>query len=277
MKKHLSLTKHFMCAGTLIFACLLQGCEKKDDLQNYSIEIIANSSEFEDYIIAAVDYECSQNIFIEEMSKVDFLNLGQYEKSIDLNGNEVINLPISVCIEDKFNVLTRRREIFLQSYPQFISFDETKQVKYFEFCIKNSVKINNAFLEFGVDPYLPITRQGFVESFNNQSSMMYYLPSWMNNLNYVEAGFVVHQSGRISMVVDPRNTATDFYITLQTDTTTNPYTHYYFDGGDTTKAINIIHTHQYSPVASPRDTLQALSLPELNHFVYYNGRLYQFP
>jgi hypothetical protein len=247
----------------MMIAGIFQSCNNADD---FAENEIANSSELEEYIIAAADFQQSLQTFVHEFGKVDLLSL---KTKINSEGKEVIYFPASIGdirIEEKIQIMNEKKEALFCKFP-YITFMDLNKVKgYVNYSINNSIKVNDKLLEFGIKMHIPLLKpNGISEYFNNFLEFADYLAAWVTNPNYVEAYIIAYEDGTKEIYVDDRNDATNSYL---------PFS--YNNGNPTRngKAISYIaHTHLSGHTPGSLDLVGAKLYPLLKQGIYYNGSI----
>jgi hypothetical protein len=253
-------TIHVVAIILVTFSFLLQGCTNEDEA--YTENDITNSIAMEEYVIAGLDYQQSLNTFNNEIRNIDFSKLKSYQ---DTKGNIVINIPTSVCIEEKEKIFNEKKKALLEKYPQIVSFSSKTRLNYFQKCIRNSSNINSKILELGIPINQPRLKEYIYETFDNNDYIA-YLDSQISNSNYVEIVLIVFEDGTVMTFIDSTNTSTKCtYPTLSKKTNGKWYTSL----RDSSAILYIAHTHRYSNLPSPEDL--ADKLDGLDERIYTSG------
>jgi len=243
---------------------LLNSCQKDEGLDDKGIDKrIANSDEFAEYIIAAIDYQQAVNAFEREIAKVDFLNLA-FEKDEDGTWTAYLSDSIrNIQMERKAITMKEKRDLLVCKFPSLNGMDFDEICMYLNYISKTSAKINKKYLEIGLNKNIPITKQGYSEFFRTQSEMLSFVASWVAKSDYVEAYVVIYLNGEREVYIDHKNTDTSSYL---------PFT--YNNGAATrggSRIYSVFHTHIRSIDPSSADSSMFLKYPALPQGIYYDG------
>ena len=244
----------------------MQGCNMEEELLD---ENLINSPELEEFIIAGADFDRSFTIFEEELSKIDFSKL---EVSYDADGRKVMRLPagsMSVRIEEKINSFNEKKEKLLKKHPQVASFTLEKTKKYISECTKSSLKVSSKFLELGYNASRPLLKDGTIESFSDYNALRDYLCWWINQSNYVELVIFLCTDGTCMTYLDELATVKNSWFPGM-DFNNGVYTY------NSKQISGMAHTHLNSSEAGKKDEAARDSRPGLNHYIWYDGGLYDF-
>lgn len=222
-----------------------------------------NSPELEEYIIAGADYRRTLNIFKDEISNIDFSKLEFIENS---KGEKVAHLPVSVNVEKQSRVFKEKKRTLFARYPQFASLTETARQNYFRTCIRSSPDINGKLLELGINAFLPSTKQNSEGMFTDEKDYMDFLARWIEN-NDDEIIIIVFDDGSATYWLYDKVSSTS--------TQTPPMQE---ENGQTSymnrQVSKLIHTQPDNGEAS--DTDKKGKFAGVDHYVYYNGNLYEY-
>jgi hypothetical protein len=266
-----NITKPF---GFMILTCMISlgiivgGCSKEDGLSDdYLDESIVNSVALEEFIVAGFDYQHSLAVFESEVRNIDFSKL---ETSVDSKGNMVVNIPTSVSIEEKAEILNMKKQVLIETHPQFISMELTLKQKYLQSSIKQSLNVNSKLLEIGINYNLPKLKAGTVESFDNSEEYCSYLASWVTGSNYVETFLVVFTDGSAITFTDNRNTSSTCYSPGFSQSNNGQWS---VNGYPNRTVAYVAHTHIYSDNPSGSDLSFRDNHPGLTVAIYYSGTM----
>lgn len=251
------------------FLLWMIGCqsEEKNERTNYD-SAIANSSELEEFIIAATDLQQSLIIFERELAKVNFANL---ETVINADGSTVTHLPTiirSLNIEQKTLLMNQKKDVLHNKFPQFSSMNLNEIASNIDYCIEKSMRINDFFLEKNINIHLQSTRSNFNESYGNMNELIGHLYSWTFSPDYVEVHILTFIDGTYAVVQNSGNTAHSASLTLQLDPNNKKY---YYNGK---QVISVSHTHRSSSNPSQAD-LDG-KRPYCENTIYYNGSFHSY-
>jgi hypothetical protein len=254
-----------MITAIVIASCFLTSCHKEDNAYN-SQDILDNSSlEIEEYIIAGLDYQHALNIFNNEIKNIDFSKLTTYQ---DSKGNTIVNIPTSVCIEEKVKIFNKKKKLLLDKCPQIVSISSDTRRSYIQKCLQNSSKVNEKALELGIN-INQLRLKGFTYEMYSNNNHCAYLDDQLssNNSNYVEIILIVFENGRSMTYIDSSFTSsTCFYPPLYKNNTTNKwYTSLY----NSSPIDYIAHTHRGSSEPSSDD--YDYNYPGLRQGIYTSG------
>jgi hypothetical protein len=248
---------------------LMAGCQKEENVYN-SPDLLDNSSlEIEEYIIAGLDYQHTLNLFNKEIQTIDFLKLSTHQ---DSQGNMIVNIPISVSIEEKILIFNEKKKLLLEKCPQIASLAPETICNYFQGVARNSSNITRKILDLGLDINTPRLKKGTVETFNNSSEYYTYLASYVNNSNYVETFIVIFTNGTAITYTDNRNTSSTCYSPGFTQSNGQ----WYVNGYPDKPVARVAHTHIYSNTPSPADIAFKNNHPGLSTGIYYSGAIYSY-
>ncbi|MDR1169589.1 MAG: hypothetical protein LBK97_01990 [Prevotellaceae bacterium] len=256
-----------------VIASVMSGCQKEED--EPLDENILNSVELEEYIIAGADFQKSLVTFSKKLNKIDFSKL---EVSYDAEGRKVKRLPLapfaSIGIDEKVQTFNERKDALLGKFPQFASFREDLEIKYFQQCIQNSVNVKGRFLKLGINTSRPLLKSGSEQEWSGEewNFLNQYLASWMNSSNYVEMAIIAFADGTYMTYVDSQNDANHAYISISTYANGN----YYFIGNQSSPMIWFAHTHQNSSSPGAADNNFKNKYPNMGHYIYYQGGFYSW-
>ena len=254
----------FFCISSILFS---SSCKKQDDTNEKTLDqVLLNSSELAEYIIAGADYHHSLDIFMTELGKVKFEEL-EYEEQP--NGMKIAQLPLSVRIEDKIRNLNEKKNELLAKYPQFALFSEQEKNLYFRMCIKNSEYVNSRLLELDIDVNRPMTKGASDEriiSTGTVDNVLGFFGNWADN-NYTEIVVLSFSDGTSMYYYTSDNTNTSCF-TPEMKCIEGKY--YYGDRQVTT----IMHSQPNSATPSNEDL--AARLPGISYSIYYGGALHDY-
>jgi hypothetical protein len=242
------------------------GCYKESDteFEDSVTDIIANSPELEDYIMADIEFQEAFNIFNTEIKNIDFSKLSNAQNAEE---NSVLYIPTSVCIESKANLLNEKKKLLISAYPQLNSFSPEVRQKCFQQALENSPTLSRKILESGINIYQPRLKGGSVE-FLNKDNFLPYLAQRVGSSDYVEVIILIFKDGTVMAYTDYNATPYSSSITLyQNPTTGEYYTPYY--AFSTVKTH--IHTHTSGPEASSTDIQNKKS--GIEYKIYYSGSI----
>lgn len=254
--------------STLIFWMI--GCQSDDEFESVNnSSVVANSSELEEFIIAATDLQQSLIVFEKELLKVNFSDL---ETVVNADGSKVTHLPAiirSLNIEQKILLMNQKKEALRNKYPQFASMDFNEIARNIDYCIDNSMRISEFFDEKNINIHLQTTRSFFNESYSNMNELVGHLYNWTQSSDYVEVHILTFSDGTYTVVETTGNTANSASMYgLVLDTTNNKY---YYNGK---QVVGIAHTHRNS--SNPSQTDLNYRLPYCENSIYYNGSFHSF-
>lgn len=245
------------------------GCQSDDKLEYVNNDsVVANSSELEEFIIAATDLQQSLIVFEKELIKVNFADL---ETVVNADGSKVIHLPTiirSLNIEQKILLMNQKKEALRNKYPQFASMDFNEITRNIDYCIDNSMRINEFFDEKNINIHLQTTRSFFNESYSNMNELVGHLYNWALSSDYVEVHILKFSDGTYTVVQTSGNSANRANLELMHDTTNNKY---YYNGK---QVVFKAHTHRNSFNPSPTDLDN--KLPGCDNAIYYNGSFHYY-
>lgn len=263
-----------VAASVVVSSCAFEPVDESPEID----PVLVSSTELEDFIIAATDFDQAMNIFKREIENVDFTKL----ETVIEDGREVTYLPEpipSLHIEQKSLLVQEKRATLFNRFPQFASMDVDDARRHIDQCIKQSERVIDDFLKKGINIYQPLTRQSphesFATSYDNKSKLISDLSNWLGNPDYSEVYILQYVDGSYR-VYPGGGDAYNAGITLKrsTNTTTNTRTYYYPTVSTSNRVVSIAHTHQYSSVASREDSLSRQ--PDLPSYIYYNGAFYSY-
>ncbi|MDR2087526.1 MAG: hypothetical protein LBP72_10205 [Dysgonamonadaceae bacterium] len=261
---------------SVIFAGIfMQSCESNsflsetDSSEHLSeIELITKSAEFENYIIAATGLQQALKTFEKEFAIVDFANL----ETVIENGKKVKYLPAtirSLNIDGKIILTNEKKEALLNKYPQLLTLNLPDFANYINNCVKQSIRVNEFFLDEKINIYQPSLKSVTSEyGFNNMSQLVGYLYNWTFMPNYVEVIVVIFSDGTSLAVLDSNNTANYSEINIRT----LGNSHYY----NGKRISEITHTHRGSYSPSSADLQAKNSNPYCSWSIFYNGAFYYY-
>jgi hypothetical protein len=274
-----SLKKINMASVAVVIALLasvMTGCQKEE--YEPLDDVILNSSELEEYIIAGADFQQSLANFSEKLNEIDFSTL---EIDSAVNGwKKVVYLPVSLTganeIEEKVQMFNKKKDALQRKFPQLISFKDGMGEKYFQQCIQNSVNVNSALLKLGINLSKPLLKNGGNEgTFSNYPNTFYlfnFLDSWVNSHNYVEAIILKFSDGYWGVYIDSQNTPYISHINL-TKRTNNGNIEWYYNGR---RIVEFGHTHE-AGISGPNPSSGDDPYPGVDNFIYYRGSFYYYP
>ncbi|MDR2038947.1 MAG: hypothetical protein LBQ60_13575 [Bacteroidales bacterium] len=256
---------------TLVASFIITGCQREED--EPLDDIILNSSELEEYIIAGADLKQSLAIFTEELNKIDFSAL---EVTYDVEGRKVMYLPMSVSsisIEAKLQTFNETKEALRKKFPHFSSLREDMHEKYFQQCVKSSVNISSKFLELGINITQPKLKNGTegITYWGSWTDVMYELLMWVQNPNYVEMVIMTFADGKLITYINPKNTTNKAHVSIGTQ---NGY--HYFEGYQSSPLTSFTHTHRDSADPGTADNTFKETYPNMSHSIYYQEGFYYY-
>ncbi|MFV0267204.1 MAG: hypothetical protein ACK5HT_08710 [Draconibacterium sp.] len=251
----------------VILSIVFQGCEKDQYEIEPLDEVILNSSELEEYIIAGADLQQSLAIFESRMNKID---LSRLEVTYDPEGRKVLHLPPNlvdnVRIQAKVHAFNQKKEAIQNKFPQFVSFRKNEAKKYIDESIENSVNVKEELLKFGVSTFIPRLKSGTeYGGAEDHVILMSDLAAWVNNPDYVEIYILYYADGSMSTYQNPNATASWTSITYE-----KRDGNMYFPVGSNNQVVSIGHTHLNSSTPSTED-LNSNYPSGVERFIYYNG------
>jgi hypothetical protein len=261
----LGLIVMVMCVISL--GIFTQSCSRYDEPDTLDSNIV-NSTEMEEYIIAASDFKRTLSDFEKEISKVDFSKL---EVAFDTDGRKIMRVPAFVRdlkIDEKLRSFNQKKEALQGKYPQIVSFTKETNTKYVQQCIRSSLKVKNKLLKMGIDINQPKLKVSVIESFNNSNEYCAYLASWVSSADYVEIVLVIFKDGSAKAYSDPRNTER----MCKSPGFSKSNGEWHVNGDLEQRPIEYVtHTHTNSAVPSPADSTARKQYPDLTFTVYYDG------
>src|SRR5690554_4869701 len=205
---------HFkLLSATLISVLLfITGCENMEtrDVLN---EEITESAEMEEYILAGLDLHHSLNQFKQELKGIDMLSL---TPTLDSRGNMVINIPTTICIEQKTKDFNTKKRVLLQKYPELTNMKSVKRLDQIKETTNNSLKITKAIMGF---EFVDIPRLRSVEfevtEYQSEQDAFNFLDQHIASPDYVEVVLMVFEDGKVMTYITSDNDANNsFYPTL---------------------------------------------------------------
>ena len=256
-------------SALVIVVILFTGCYKESDVEfdHNTASVIANSLELEDYIIAYTEFQEAFATFNTEIKNIDFSKL---RKNRNTEGNLVMHIPTSVCIENKVNVLNEKKKLLINKYPELVSFSSEIRQKCFQQGVEKSLILSRKHLKSGINIYQPRLKSGSAEFFTN--GYCDYLADQVVSSNYVEVILLIFQDGTSMAYIDENATVNSSSMDLyQHPSTGDWYSSYYLNSPIET----FVHTHINSEYPSQVDIDNKLS--GLNYAIYYSGSMYYYP
>ena len=264
-------------ASLIVLGITVQSCNKEEDMPLVLDEEILNSSELEDFIIAGAEYKKALASFEIELNKIDFSTL---EVTYTADGKKVAHLPITFVEATQFDEKERsfyeKKDAFRKKFPHFSSFSEDIGKKYFQQCVKKSVKVNSVFLKLGIDTTLPKLKSGS-EYDENLSYLMWQLYNWVNSPYYVEIYILGYADGSYGTVQIPGATST-YAREIEFDIIGGSW---YYNGQ---QVISVGHTHNNHPTPTKETKDENGNIvsdyfntpPGVSRFIYYGGSFYYY-
>ncbi|MDR2423392.1 MAG: hypothetical protein LBD59_01540 [Prevotellaceae bacterium] len=264
----------FVLTGVMILCGIVavQSCNTEDQLiDEYPDENVITSVELEEFIVAGLDFQKSLNIFQNEIKNIDFSKL---ETSLDTEENMIVNIPTSVCIEEKAEILNEKKQALLERYPQFVSLTLTAKHNYLQQCVKKSLHLNNKLIEMNIRINKPRIKSYTIENYGSVNDVLVYLASYMNSANYVEIFIIVFEDGSVKTYSDSRNTSNNCYSPGFTYSNGK----WYLAGHilNHSPVAWVAHTHRYSTTPSDKDKNFKNQHSGLIVKIYYSGNFYQY-
>lgn len=243
------------------------GCQSDDELESTSDNAaITNSTELEEFIIAASDLQQSLIVFEKELLKV---KLSDVETEVNADGSKVIYLPAvigSLNIEQKILLVNQKKQALYDKYPQLASMRREEIVKIIDCCVNNSVRVSTFFDEKNINIHLRTTRSFFNESYSDMNELIGHIYNWTLSPDYVEVNILAFSDGTYAVVQTEGSTAHETSIELTVVNNT-----YYYAGK---QVVAIAHTHRDS--SNPSQTDLDSRLPYCENYIYYNGAFHSF-
>jgi hypothetical protein len=253
-------------AGMISAGIFMQSCSNDDDFaENETV----NSPELEDFIMTDIELQQSLKTLEKELAKVDFANLETFIE----NGKKITYLPAtirSLNIEDKIALMNGKKEALFNKYPQLSTLNRHDFANYINRCIKQSIRINEFFLEKKINIYQPVLKSVISEySFDTVSQLIGHLYNWTFAPDYVEVYIVFFTDGTHLVVLDSLNTTSQSTLTFYGNATAG----YYFNGK---QISSLAHTHRNSYEPSDTDLASRQNTPNLPRSIYYNGAFHSY-
>ncbi|MDR1223086.1 MAG: hypothetical protein LBL07_09470 [Tannerella sp.] len=262
-------------AGIIILGFFVQSCSDDSfssetdadrQLSEMELKLIAESNEFEDYMMTAADLLQSFRIFEKELAKVDYAKL----ETVIENGREVRYLPEAIRtlqVDRKVVLMNEKKEILLNKYPQLSEQELLSFTKCVDICIGRSIRVNEFFLDKKINIYRPLLKSVIAEyEFDTINQLVGYLYGWTFSPDYVEVHAFFFTDGTYMVALDSRNTANGCAITI-----TTAGDKHYFNG----KEISVMsHTQTANNTPSDRDFETKEQFPHCSHAIFYNAGFY---
>lgn len=244
----------------------MQSCENKVKthlpVEAEIEEEVVNSPELEEFIVADIELQQAFNTLTQEIKNINFLEIKEIQNA---EGEIVLDVSISIYIENNVRVFNEKKEALIEKFPQLTSSSELRQ-KCFQQALENSPTINKKILESGINAYQPRLKGGRTEFFSRENYTG-YLANQVARSNYVEVIVLVFENGKSIAYIDDKATADRSSITLYRYGSTN----YWYSAYSSSRVVKIIHTHTSGIQPSQHDKNEKKKYPGLKHYIFYNG------
>lgn len=273
MKRFLHVTfVMFVVMGFSMF----QGCQMQDEYTSPTIEGVEMSSEFEDFIVASVELYQAYVQFEKGLTKINFNSL---ETRTDTQGNHVKYLPATLQnldIEQKALNLNRKKASLFNKFPELQRIDENMFKQYVDDCIQKSQRVNDLFLSYGINIFLPSSRFNVNERYyyDSMEELQGHIYNWVSDDNeeYVEVVVFFFADGTSCVYRDSGNT--DCSANYSLDTIVGDDSGKYYKYGK--EVVGVGHSHQYGTTPSTADKTAKSTYPNIDHYIYYDGAFYSY-
>ena len=231
---------------------------------------IINSKEFEEFILAGIDYQNALSSFKKELKTIDFSKI---DVDKDSKGEMVLDIPTSISIEYKAREFNNKKKSLLQKYPDF----STMNVSSINTCIQKSISQSSIIRKrmTALKPSLnqPRFKTNAYENYSNNKDLFTFLDAYLTTSTYAEVVIIVLKNGT-SIV----------YSDSEFDSTTCRYPplvkyqgEWYLLRNQLSPIKFIAHTHRFtSTPTDPDDYDYENQYPGLKQAIYTSGGNYNF-
>jgi proteasome lid subunit RPN8/RPN11 len=223
-----------LCVIAMIIAgCFVTGCSHDEFSETNEIDVISQSKEYEEYIVAHLN-------FYNELQNID----GQKVKIGEINGKNVYRITTNELNIELFDKIFITHNKLIDKYPEYEKLETGEKSKLFEIVSVKSKKIarlipventpirlKNATVEQltrFIQRYFSYYLDAFVECFN------------YSNTNKVESGGVITPEGSALFIIDTAATINSMTMRVHHTKSGSIYnaTFHFHPGGNTAPSRN---------------------------------------
>jgi hypothetical protein len=255
--------------ATLI-ADSIDGLQKTKEISMDSInqDKIANSKEFEEFILAGIEYQNALNSFKKELKSIDFSKIDVVKNS---KGEMVLQIPTSISIEDDAKAFNNKKKSLLEKYPDFSSKSISSINTCFQQSISKSSKIKKRMTALKPSLNQPRFKSHTSEYYYNNDDLFTFLDTYLTTSTYTEVVIIVLKNGTSIVYSDSEYTSS----TCGYPPLLKYQGEWYLLRNQTSPIKFIAHTHRYTSTPTDPDDYDYENLyPGLNQAIYTSGGNY---